>query len=341
MTGINGLKISGALCLVRLYEDSRGSGLLPAFCRLLAGSRINMLFLSTESDAGGTCTTCCVDAAHAALLKNVLATEPVLQERAEFTAGVGLLTLFPHRSRLTLFGRSLRALTQAGLRVFAVASSVGTLTYVLEHAQLDKAAAVMQACFEFVGNHAPFKADLRLRREPCGGPEAGRERKETRAVYGEPQIKTYGFQVVKNLALYSYRLPADLPAEWTRAIKRIEDEATRFHLLQAQLRESFELDLQLLCEPEQGAPLARRIAAEIPAAGDRLLVTAPVELIFFQGPHFGDRFGIADFTYKALEEKTDVLLAAVFACASIYLMLPEGAADEARTRLAAAFRIPG
>ena len=54
MTGINGLKISGELCLVRLYEDSRGSGLLPAFCSLLAGSQINMLFLSTESDAGGT-----------------------------------------------------------------------------------------------------------------------------------------------------------------------------------------------------------------------------------------------------------------------------------------------
>ena len=341
MTGINGLKISGELCLVRLYEDSRGSGLLPAFCSLLAGSQINMLFLSTESDAGGTRTTCCVDAAHEALLKSVLRAEPILQERAEFTAGVGLLTLFPHRSRLTLFGRSLRALAQAGLRVFAVASSVGTLTYVLEYAQLDKAADVMQACFEFAGNHSPFKADSLLRREPCGGLEARRERKETIAVYWEPQIKTYGFQVSKNLALYTYRLPADLPAEWTRAIKRIEDEANRFHLLHAKLSESFELDLQLLCEPEQGAPLARRIAAEIPAAGDRFLVTAPVELIFFQGPHFGDRFGIADFTYKALKEKAEVLLAAVFACASIYLILPEGAADEVRTRLATAFRIPG
>ena len=341
MTGINGLKISGELCLVRLYEDSRDSGLLPAFCSLLAGSQINMLFLSTESDAGGTRTTCCVDAAHEALLKSVLRAEPMLQERAEFTAGAGLLTLFPHRSRLTLFGRSLRALTQADLRVFAVASSVGTLTYVLEYAQLDKAAEVMQACFEFAGNHAPFKADLLLRREPCGGPEIRGETKETRAVYWEPQIKTYGFQVVKNLALYTYRLPADRPAEWTRAIKRIEDEATRFHLLQARLRGSFALDLQFLCEPEQGAPLARRIAVEIPAAGDRLLVTAPVELIFFQGPHFGDRFGIADSTFKALKEKTDVLLAAVFACASIYLMLPEGAADETRTRLAAAFQTPG
>ena len=164
---------------------------------------------------------------------------------------------------------------------------------------------------------------------------------ETIAMYWEPQIKTYGFQVVKDLALYKYRMPADLPAEWTRAIKRIEDGANHFHLLYSQLRASSDLDVRLLCEPKQGASLARRIAAEIPTAGDRLQVTAPVELIFFQGPHFGDRFGIADFTYKALKEKSDVLLAAVFACHSIYLILSEGAADEIRTRLAAAFRIPG
>ncbi len=165
---------------------------------------------------------------------------------------------------------------------------------------------------------------------------------ETIAMYWEPQIKTYGFQVVKNLALYTYRLPPELPDEWMRAIKRIEDEPNRFHLLYTQLRESSELDLRLLCDPEQGISMARRIAAEIPAAtGGGPRVTVPVELIFFQGPHFGDRFGIADFTYKALKAKKDWLLAAVFACNSIYLIFPEGMADETSTCLSAAFRIPG
>jgi aspartokinase len=160
MTSIDGLKISGELCLVRLRTGSRGSGLLPAFCRLLAGSRINMPFLSAESQDGGIQAVCCVDAAHRTLVRRLLRVEPSLQERTEFTPGVGLLTLFPHRSRLTLFGRSLRALTQADLRVFAMASSIGALTYVLDYARLDKAAAVMQACFELAGNHAPFKAEF-------------------------------------------------------------------------------------------------------------------------------------------------------------------------------------
>ena len=160
MISIDGLKISGELCLVRLRTGSPGSGLLPAFCGLLAGSRINMPFLSAESRDGGIQAVCCVDAAHRTSVERLLRTEPALQARAELTEGVGLLTLFPHRSRLTLVGRSLRALTQAGLRVFAMASSIGALTYVLDDDRLDEAAAVMRTWFELAANHAPFRAEF-------------------------------------------------------------------------------------------------------------------------------------------------------------------------------------
>jgi len=165
---------------------------------------------------------------------------------------------------------------------------------------------------------------------------------ETVAMYWESQIKTYGFQVVKALAFYKYTLPTDLSAQWGRAIERLEESRKRLHLLSAQMNESSGLDLLLLCEPEQGVSLARHLETEMPeVAGCRSRVITPVELIFFQGPHFGDRFGVADFTYRALKEHADLLLAAAFSCASIYLILPEGAAEETKTMLAAAFRIPG
>ena len=162
MISINGLKISGELCLVRLRAESRGSGIVSAFCSLLAGNQMNIPFLSAEYQSGGIQAICCVDAAHQALLKKLLSADSMLQEHAEYTAGVGLLTLYPHQSRLNLFGRSLRALAQADLQIFATASSIGALTYVLDYAQLDKAVAVMQACFELAGNHAPFKAEFTI-----------------------------------------------------------------------------------------------------------------------------------------------------------------------------------
>lgn len=160
MASINGLKLSEELCLVRLHTESRGSCLLPAFCSLLAGSQVNMPFLSTEFRDGGIHTVCCVNAAHQDLLKRLLSAEPVLQKCTEYAAGVGLLTLFPHQSRLTVLGRSLRALARADLRILAMASSVGALTYVLDYARLDQAAAVMQACFGLDGKHTPFRAEF-------------------------------------------------------------------------------------------------------------------------------------------------------------------------------------
>ena len=164
---------------------------------------------------------------------------------------------------------------------------------------------------------------------------------ETVAMYWEPKIKTYGFQVVKSLAVYRYVISANLSTHWDRALEFIEHGPDRFHLICGHLNPSLELSLMLLCDPDQGRSFSRRLAAGMPT-GDGCLgqVTTPVELLFFQGPHFGDRFGIADFTYRALNDHADRLLAAVFSCASIYLVLPEGAADEARERLTAAFTIP-
>ena len=173
MISIKGLKISGELALVRLREESRGRGLLPAFCSILAGSQINIPFLSAEYRAGGIQAVCCVDTAHRALLKKLLSAEPVLQKRAEFISGVGLLTLFPHQSSLKLFGLSLRTLAKADLRVFAMASSIGALTYVLDYARLDKAAEALQACFELAGNHAPFKAEFAVSQGAQRRPEGG------------------------------------------------------------------------------------------------------------------------------------------------------------------------
>jgi len=172
MVSINGLKMSEELCLVRLRAASRGSSLMPAFCNLLAGSQVNIPFLSAEYQAGGIQTICCVDAAHQPLLEKLLNAAPMLQERVEYTAGVGLLTLFPHQSRLKLFGLSLRALAQADLRIFATASSVGALTYVLDYARLDQAAAAIKACCKLSRNHAPISAEFAIaqgtRRRPGG-----------------------------------------------------------------------------------------------------------------------------------------------------------------------------
>jgi len=165
---------------------------------------------------------------------------------------------------------------------------------------------------------------------------------ETVAMYWEPQIKTYGFQVKKNLALYEYALSADLSAQWGRFVGSVEDSRNRFHLLCAQMNASGGLELLLLCDPKLGASLACDIETEMPqSTGCRCRVTAPVELLFFQGPHYGDRYGIVDFMLQALGDNAESILATACSCASVYLVLSNGCAEKIRAVLAEAFSIPG
>ena len=63
-------------------------------------------------------------------------------------------------------------------------------------------------------------------------------------------------------------------------------------------------------------------------------------MISFQGPHFGDRYGIADTAFKALARQGVPILITVCSGAALYIVLPENKLHEARPLLAEAFEVP-
>ena len=160
---IKGLKISGELCLIRLYYSTQDIHRLPAFCGLMAGSRINLPFISTAHQANGFQAACCADARHQALIRQVVDADSTLSGQVSYIPHVGSLTLYPHQSNLKLFGMSLRVLTRENFQVLEMASSIGALTYVLDYAQLDAAAELLRSCFKLDGNHSPFRAAFVVR----------------------------------------------------------------------------------------------------------------------------------------------------------------------------------
>jgi hypothetical protein len=338
---IKGLKISGEHCLIRLHKTSPATDLLPAFCQMVTGSRINLPLISSTHQAGGIQAACCVDAAHQDRIEQLLDNAPLLKPHVSYNQGVGMLTLFPHQSSLSLFGLSLHGLLRENIRVLGLASSIGALTYILDYVQLEKAASVLKRHLNLDGNHSPFKAELAL--PGTHGDHQGPWRRpvETVAMYCEPTIKTYGFHTINNLALYKYVISSELSFLPDVGPPGIKDRQNCFHLLCGQLNDNNGIDLLLLCESAHGSTFVRQVESMLPVdATCRREAERPVELLLFQGPHFGDRFGIADFTYRALGRDAHRLPAAVFSCASVYLVLPEGAAQQAEKRLASAFTIP-
>jgi hypothetical protein len=71
-----------------------------------------------------------------------------------------------------------------------------------------------------------------------------------------------------------------------------------------------------------------------------LRMESPVEMIFFYGPHFGDRYGIADTALGILREKGLPIIAAGCTGASVYIILPENCAAKARDVLSDSFDTP-
>ena len=67
----------------------------------------------------------------------------------------------------------------------------------------------------------------------------------------------------------------------------------------------------------------------------------PAEMVFFQGPHFGDRYGILDAAVRGLAARRVKMTAAACSGACIYIVLPEGKSEGAAVAaLSEVFEIP-
>ncbi len=149
-------------------------------------------------------------------------------------------------------------------------------------------------------------------------------------MYWEPVVKTYGILVRDARVLWSLTLPAEgflrlpaLPAEQHQelelvAARPMEDGRMRLHLL--------------LSTPSPLPPWLEPC--------DDLQRTAPVAMVYLQGPHFGDRFGIAEAALVALAQ--DGVMPLVTACtgASLHFAVHQASAAAARRALSNVFVVP-
>lgn len=130
-------------------------------------------------------------------------------------------------------------------------------------------------------------------------------------------------------------------ARWGRWLLELAALDIDFILILAKYSNHKELRLYVLLEK----PLADNVLSYI---GKRMslvpekdfTLTSPVELISFQGPHFGDRYGIADSAFKALDSQGIPILLAACSGAAVYIVLPEKNMHKAKASLTKVFTVP-
>jgi hypothetical protein len=162
---------------------------------------------------------------------------------------------------------------------------------------------------------------------------------ETIAVYWEPVIRTYGFNVQTGLVVCRMSTTPAALGQWGGMFESLVDIDSQFRLVWAHAEDVDRIHLFMLCDASHWSRV--RPFWKCPDAVD---LEGPsevlVDLVYFQGPHFGDRYGIMDFTYNALKQQKVQLLAVACSMATVYLVLPAGAGIAAKTRMSAAFEVP-
>lgn len=166
---------------------------------------------------------------------------------------------------------------------------------------------------------------------------------ETIAVYWEPKIRVYGVSTHAGLSLYTLVFSAGQLARWGRLVASLEETGRGFRLVNQQLLATGEILLELLLQPEDRQQQVDRIIAlgcENGRAGSWRL-QSPVEMVYMHGPHFQDRYGIAEAAIAPLMKAEIPILAAGCTGTSIYLVVPDGCAEKAVVCLGTTFVLDG
>lgn len=163
---INGIKLSGRLVAVRVRRQSQpptAASVLQQLCRLFAHHHINIVYLTTGGLTDEGADLCCIDAEDLAGAEALVGRQADLKTLVCFGEAVGLITFYPHRASLKLLASALRILSEGAISIYGLASSLSALTFVVDFADLDRAAGLLSQNFQLPGNPAPFRAEFRVR----------------------------------------------------------------------------------------------------------------------------------------------------------------------------------
>ncbi len=159
---------------------------------------------------------------------------------------------------------------------------------------------------------------------------------ETIAVYWEPRIKTYGFQKITDLALVEFSYPLSEIKSLGEMLSHGDLQILRPKFIIAQ--ESDQKISFILClSVKEGKDFHASLEKTPGPTPHRYIY--PVGIIFFHGPHFGDRYGIADATFSTLSKAEIHLIASGCSSSSVFLVLVQNDIDKAEEVLSQTFQV--
>ena len=164
---------------------------------------------------------------------------------------------------------------------------------------------------------------------------------ETAAVYWESTVRIYGVTEKSDLSLITIVFPAARLSHWGGKLQEMADELGDFELVLMQQVGLNVSQFSIVCQERDHYSLRRMVEqAATNESETAVQVQSPVELISFHGPHFHDRYGIAQTVCCALENGKVPFLAAGCSGTSVTVVFPEKMGRAGALALAGSFVVP-
>lgn len=304
-------------------------------CAPLARKKINLTFFTHLSgDRQVICTANGMGEETFALIKSRAAPEIELH----LQRGTAITSVYPHDKRPEILGAVIHSLARARVVLHGLASSPSAISVVLSSPRVK---AVVRQLFEhllfpaFASPQEFFAAQL---------PPAELVQKVV-ATYQEKVIKVYWIVSQPDLDLWGTRISSAAILEgFAEALTDLGDLGLKIPFIAAipgLAGKDFLLSFSTSRQPsqgDQGAEVRRILQRRLPES--RPMRLTPVAGIFLHGPHFGDRYGVADTFLQALGRARVSLLALSCTVSSISAVIKQQDLPAARQILEETFEAP-
>ena len=303
--------------------------LAAGICSPLALNKINLTFLThvaldqSESRLTALCTEGSGGSASSALIEAHLGGVVKLHEN------VSILSVFPHDQRPQVTGLLLDALAKKDITLQGMASSPSAVSSIFSTHETEAAIDTLFEAFEFPAYGSP--SDWYAAYE-------GKEHllQKIIASYQEKVVRIYDIVQQSDLDLWSLVVDQTALAKLGATLMALGQWEIRMPFVIALLSPENRLVFNFCFPGGQDARIRETFSSHL---GNTVLARhSQVAALYIHGPHFGDRYGIANTLVRALENGGVSLLAIGCTVSSISVIIREEDLTAAVQALEATFQ---
>ncbi len=321
---VGGLKILEEGAGVASSFPAGGPHLLQGICSPLARKKINLTFLSHVAGAFGAedYTFFCTDLPAGMTSFTQVKSYAGTSGQVSLHAPTCIVSLFPHDKRPDILGGFIRALGRARVMVLSLASSPSAISAVLMARAKERAVDRLFSLFQFPSYATP--AEFYAIQPP---PEA--LVRQVVAAYQEKVIKIYRLIHLADLDFWSFSIPsATILENLGSAFMALGEKGLKIPFLVALPGPEDRFVCSFCTDTARSEEVAGLMEVHIPVIPPER--RSPMSALFFHGPHFGDRYGIAETLMKALAKVRVSLVALSCTVSSVSLVISQ---EEARAAI--------